>query len=249
MQILDYLSVCRLSAFMNSSSSVWSFIPICTHLHSQPEWISYLFGICLQCYIGGRRNSFNLVTCLVWNLCPENPQQGVVLSHLSSKTAACWFLLRLSKSLLGHFYPIMFYSQNHFNTVRQERLEESLFASKINCFHQNLPQMHVGVWFERTAPPPWPQALPETNPCPAAPHSVLLSSMEERLQQKEQMFKNVASTSCSYVYLVLLTARFLFLVNKERVSTQARVHWWEQWTWSQRSPRTVPRGFLWPSST
>lgn len=198
------------------------------HLHppSFPTRVDQLFVWDFVCSVILEEEGTVLIWSCVWSEISvlKNLSKESYLSHLSSKTAACWFLLRLSKSLLGHFYPIMFYGQNHFNTVRQERLEESLFASKINCFHQNLPQMHVGVWFECTAPPPWPQALPERNPCPAAPHNVLLSSTEERLQQKEQMFKNVASASCSYVYLVLLTARFLFLINKEKVSTQAPVH-------------------------
>lgn len=57
----------------------WSFVPIRIHLHSQPEWIAYLFGIVFPMLDWMKKEQFyNLDMCLVWNLCPENPQQGVV---------------------------------------------------------------------------------------------------------------------------------------------------------------------------
>nr|KAF6437962.1 hypothetical protein HJG59_008677 [Molossus molossus] len=52
-----------------------------------------------------------------------------------------------SKSLLGHFYPIMFYSQYHFNIIRV-----FVFLKNKLRILKNLPQMHVDFWFECHSP-------------------------------------------------------------------------------------------------
>ena len=93
---------------------------------------------------------YNLVMCLVWNLCPENPQQGVVSVPFVIQDSCLLISAQTSQEFFGTF--LFNYDQNRFNTVRQERLEESLFASKINCFLENLPQMHAGVWSESHSP-------------------------------------------------------------------------------------------------
>lgn len=126
-------------------------------------------------------------TVAIWSY-PENPQPGVVFVPFVIHDSCCADLYSTSsKSLLGHFYPIMFCSQNHFNTVRQKRLEESLFASDVN--YDSSRTSHKGMLacaLNATAPPSRPRIifavlLPGTNGGPDASHNVVLSRTEERL--------------------------------------------------------------------
>lgn len=54
-----------------------------------------------------KRNSFNLVICLVCNFYPENPQQGVVfVSFIIYDSCYADLCSNSSKTLLGHFIQL-----------------------------------------------------------------------------------------------------------------------------------------------
>lgn len=84
-----------------------------------------------------KSNGFNLVICVVWNFYPKSPQWGVVFVSFV-----------ISKSCYADFYPIIFDSPNHFNSVRQKVRQVSVCLKTKLRFLKNFPQMHVGIWVE-----------------------------------------------------------------------------------------------------
>lgn len=181
MQILDYLSVCHLSAFYEFLFLHWSFVPIRIHLHSQPGGLLICLGLCLMLDWMKKEQFYNLDMCLVWNLCPENPQQESYLSHLSSRQLLADFCSDFLRVCWDIFIQLWSTIKMVLLTLWDRRgLEESLFASKINCFlatsHRCMLVFGLKAW-----PTLWPHAIsavPERNACPDASHSVMLSSTE-----------------------------------------------------------------------